>query len=187
MATRQLPSPEELRQLLRYEPETGKLFWLEREAKWFVSTEGRTAENACKLWNSRYAGKEAIAAPNSQGYLTGSVLSVMTKAHRVIWAIVNGEWPPADVDHINGNKVDNRLCNLRSASRSQNAQNIGVRVNSSSGVKGVRKVKGYDRWTARIMLHGQRHELGYYHSPEAAHEAYRAAAERLHGEFARTE
>lgn len=181
MAAKPLPSPEVLRQLLRYEPETGKLFWLPRPREMFATSLAFTS------WNTRYSEKEALTALNDKGYPSGAILAKSVAAHRVIWAIVHGAWPSTGIDHINGDRADNRIGNLRLANKSENAMNAGVRKSSASGFKGVRKVKNYEKWCARIMVGQKRQYLGYFDTPGEAHAAYCAAAERLHGEFARTE
>jgi hypothetical protein len=90
-----------------------------------------------------------------------------------------------DVDHINGDALDNRRCNLRVATRSQNLQNRPKQKNNSSGYKGVSKYRT-GRWMASIRVNGTCKYLGYHSTPEAAHAAYCAAAKELHGEFARS-
>ena len=105
-------------------------------------------------------------------------------ASRLAWYWMTGAWPTAEIDHINGDKSDNRWCNLREATRSQNECNKGLKANNTSGVKGVRKVGG--RWRAEIWRDGVRHHLGYHDTKEAARQAYMDAATELHGEFANT-
>src|ERR1041384_5937819 len=97
MAESQLPSIEHLRQILRYEPETGKLYWLERPVSMFVGGPYTPSRRAAS-WNARCAGKEAFTYVNSAGYRTGAVDNYLLLAHRVIWALVNGYWPDR-VDH----------------------------------------------------------------------------------------
>lgn len=142
MARSQLPLPGHLRQLLRYEPDTGKLFWLERSSSW---------------WNTRYAGTEAMATV-SHGYKSSVIGGRFLLAHRVIWAIVYDEWPPADIDHINGNRADNRLCNLRAVDRSTNAKNMARSSRNTSGVIGISPVR--DKWRACITSRGKLRVLG---------------------------
>ncbi|USA40220.1 HNH endonuclease [Pelagerythrobacter marinus] len=177
MAKRPLPSPEELRQLLRYEPETGKLFWRERGLEWFQD------ERSCKSWNSRFANTEALSSPHNAGYLHGNVLSGKQLAHRVIWAIVTGEWPEGDIDHDDGDKSNNRWKNLRPATNAENMQNKKVRRDSSTGLKGVQRHRT-GRFTANITAHGTKYYLGLFASLEEAKAAYDAAAIRLHGKYA---
>jgi hypothetical protein len=87
------------------------------------------------------------------------------------------------VDHINGIGTDNRRENLRSATHTENMQNRKKHKNNTSGFKGVYAAKG--RWRAAIRANGQKHNLGYFDSPEEASAAYDEASQRLHGEFSR--
>lgn len=185
MTKRILPTPEELRQLLRYEPETGKLFWKERSANMFPA--GNTSsESNCQSWNKRMAGKEAFLRKN-KGYGMAEIFHMPMTAHRVIWAIWYGEYPSDEIDHINTIRDDNRISNLRIASRSENEFNTKARKGSVSGLKGAHWHGAKKRWRARISAHGKDIFLGYHDTPEAAHAAYCEAAKKYHGEFARTE
>lgn len=186
MANKPIPSPDELRQLLAYDPETGKLFWKERGPEWFRDTDCRTAQHACKNWNARYAGREAFTSVDAHGYLIGAIQDVKYKAHRVIWAMVHGAWPDGDVDHVNSDRGDNREVNLRQADRSQNMRNRGATRRNSTGLKGVCWDGEKKKWLAQIKLDGRNKYLGRYDTPEEAHAAYVKAATREHGEFART-
>lgn len=88
-------------------------------------------------------------------------------------------------DHINGVRNDNRRCNLRPATMSQNRINYsGMRTNTS-GYKGVNRCKAEKKWRARIMTNGKRLSLGSFDDPKDAAKAYNKAALKLHGEFAR--
>lgn len=171
-------SAEELRKLLRYEPETGRLFWLPRPVGMFKA-KGET-------WNARFAGKEAFTAIQQDGYKIGKVFGRVLLAHRVIWALVTGEWPKNELDHRNRQGSDNRWANLREATRSENSRNTGVRSDSISGIKGVRWNKSANKWVAEIKANGDRIYLGCFDTPEEAGASYDAAAKRHHGDFART-
>lgn len=179
MARRELPSPDHLQKLLRYDAETGKLFWKTRCVGAFPDS------RAAKSWNTRYAGKEAFTACNNYGYLVGNVNYVLCLASRVAWAITYGRWPRHDIDHINGNRSDNRLKNLREATRSDNLCNRGPQSNNTSGHKGVYWSKRAGRWEASIGKEGCVKYLGRFESLVDAEAAYRAAAAKMHGEFAR--
>lgn len=183
MATKPLPSPEVLRQLLRYEPETGKLFWRERTPDMFVGSEMWPADAQCRRWNTRFANQEAMATLNG-GYKHGAIARRNYQAHRVIWALVYGEWPATDIDHINGDKSDNRLVNLRKATRPENMRNRGKTASNTSGFKGVTWAASLGCWKAQIKANYRSHHLGYFADPKDAHQAYLTAAARLHGEFA---
>lgn len=153
MATKPLPTPEQLRQLLRYEPETGRLYWRERGPGWF--TDGRhKAVDQCARWNNRLAGKQALSTVNHAGYYIGPVLSRNVLAHRAVWAIHHGEWPAETIDHINGDRTDNRLVNLRAVSQQENARNMRLSAFNTSGVAGVGYDKANKKWRAKIGAPG---------------------------------
>lgn len=172
-----IPSPDVLRQLLRYEPETGKLFWLERGVEWF--SDGKfSKEHACKIWNSKFAGKQAFTAM-CKGYHRGCVLSVHTEAHRVIWAMQTGEWPDS-VDHQNGVGSDNRWANLRNVSHKENMRNTKRPSHNKSGVMGVSYCNYYQKWVAHIQISKTSKKVRYRATKEEA-VAERRALERQYG------
>ena len=172
--TKDLPSPELLRKLLRYDPQTGKLFWKKRTLDIF-SDSNQPAISKCNAWNARYAGKEAFTANHSHGYKHGKIYRRFYKAHRVVWAIVHKDWPKFDIDHINGNKIDNRIENLRDVTATQNAQNVGMRSNNTSGYNGVYWYARYSKWRAQINIDGNRKYLGYFVEFDEAIAARKAA------------
>lgn len=161
MALKALPSQETLRQLLRYEPATGKLFWKERDAEWFIPGARRSTEHVCALWNARYAGTEALAHIDAYGYKVGAIFGVGRKAHRVIWMLVNGE--AADqIDHINGVRHDNRISNLRKVSPLENSRNVKRTNRNYSGVVGVKWDKRAFKWIAEIKVNGSASQIGRF-------------------------
>lgn len=163
-------TPAELRQIFRYDPDTGVLTW------------------AVKISDKTMVG--APAGTYSHGYLVVAVRKVMYRVHRVAWAMVYGAWPDetADIDHINGNRADNRICNLRIATRAENIRNSRTRSNNKSGHKGVSWDKAKQAWMARIKAtNGRIVHLGYFAAKHEAADAYRRAAPREHGAFARVE
>lgn len=166
MANRQLPSPEVLRQLLRYEQETGKLFWKERGREMFSS------HRDFKKWNTRYAGAEAFTSP-SHGYRAGAIFHHTHRAHRVIWSIVHDDPGTMVVDHINGDRSDNRIANLRLVSQQENTKNCGLKSNSRYGNFGVRKNR--HKWNARISVGGRDVFLGSFSTLDDALKARREA------------
>lgn len=126
---------------------------------------------------------------NELGYCIISVKNKLFSAHRLAWTYVHGEIPDEmEVDHINGNPSDNRIENLRLATRLQNAANRKMHKNNLSGFKGVyldSRRKNVKQWRASIVVQKKKHSLGIFSSPEDAHEAYKKAAEKYFGEFAR--
>lgn len=108
------------------------------------------------------------------------------RLHRVIMERMLGKPIPSNVeiDHINGNGLDNRRGNLRLASKSQNSKNRPLYANNTSGYKGVSWAKTVKKWRAEIRVNGQGIYLGIFDTPEEAHAAYCEAAKKYHGEFA---
>ena len=179
MAKKPLPTPDDLRQLLRYEPETGKLFWRERTLGTFKN--GRhSAAHSCAKWNAKHAGKEAFTPTGDAGYRQGSIFSKKLHAHRVIWAMTHNEWPSEQIDHINGIRDDNRLINLRIVSRADNQRNQKRRIDNTSGITGVSWDSKRKKWCAEIQAGGKKHYVGRFDSLHAATVA-RKQAEHRHG------
>jgi hypothetical protein len=156
MPNKSLPSPELLRKLLRYDPDTGKLYWRERTSQ--VMPDG----NYRRRWNNRFSGKEAMTAPDGHGYFVGRIFGKKHLAHRVIWAMVNNEWPIEDIDHINGSRGDNRIENLRHVSRVENSRNSAMKSNNTSGVVGVSWSRRDKRWRAGICIDGKEIFIGNF-------------------------
>ena len=113
-------------------------------------------------------------------YVKISVDGLIYVAHRLAWLYINGNMPRNDIDHINGDKRDNRLSNLRIATRSQNMQNCKhARINNkSSGLLGAYKNK--KNWCSKITLDGNQYSLGTYKTTENAHAVYLAAKRKYH-------
>lgn len=107
---------------------------------------------------------------NTKGYL----------AHRLAWLYVYGVWPKDQIDHIDGDALNNRIDNLREAAHSENSQNRNKQNNNKSGFMGVHWNKRADKWHAQIKHQGVRHHLGYFDTPEEAHAAYLKAKAELH-------
>ena len=178
MAAKTLPPPEVVRQIIEYQPDTGRLFWLERPQHLFQSSASRSQWHAARVWNATYAGKEAFTAMNSEGYLTGSVMRRSERAHRVAWAFMTGAWPCDEIDHINGNRADNRWLNLREVPPHINRRNMKQYASNRSGVVGVQK-RG-NRFYASMNINGRTHYLGCFTTIDQAAAARQAMMNRNH-------
>lgn len=161
MATKADITPELLRQLLRYEPETGKLFWKPRSPFHFVSENRLSKEARADVFNKQNAGKMAFYDAG-KGYMATKIMGVSLKAHRVAWAIYYGEWPDGQIDHINHNRSDNSIGNLRVVSNAENQRNGGMRSDNKSGVCGVIWSSDRNKWRARITVNGKIKNLGCF-------------------------
>jgi hypothetical protein len=107
-------------------------------------------------------------------------------AHRLAWFYVNKSWPSFEIDHINGDQSDNRMCNLREATHSENLKNMKMHRDNSSGFKGVYYVGKRNKcWQAQLATDGRRLTIGYFHTREEAADALNKVRPTYHGEFAR--
>lgn len=179
MTAQKLPSPELLRKLLRYEPETGKLFWRERPLEMFKCVRDQ------RKWNNRFSGLEGITSISRKGYKTGTIVGVTLRAHRLIWAMQTDAWPEDEIDHIDRDRSNNRWVNLRAATRTQNGGNLASKPNSSSSYLGVSSFFGSPtkKWRAQVMHKGKRYYLGSFVTEVEAAQAYDKFAKDLRGEF----
>lgn len=182
MAKKDYPPPSLLCQLLTYMPETGKFYWKERDVLMFSHLKNPLAYQTS--WNKSNAGKEAFTATEAWGYKHGSVLNIPVKAHIIAFAMTYGRLPKNDIDHINGQRDDNRIVNIREATRSQNIQNQKPRSDGSVVYKGVIWSKEKNKFRSEIQNKRTRYHLGYFETAELAAHAYNEAAKALHREFA---
>lgn len=157
---------ERLREVLRYDHAAGRFF------------------SIAGTW--RTPPGSMVGVPSTGGYRAVYVPGAgQFTEHRLVWLYVYGHFPPDDIDHINGDRTDNRINNLRLATRSQNNMNARKRTVNKSGFKGVSWHSGAHKWRATIMLDRHQTHLGFYDAPELAHAAYVAAAQKHFGDFAR--
>ena len=164
--------------ILDYDQETGELRWRSRPREHFATV------NAFGTWNARWAGM-AAGSLYSNGYRVVRIDGRDYKAHRIIWLCVRGEWPIAQIDHINGIRDDNRYANLREATNAENQHNSKRRADNTSGVKGVHWSKSKRKWRAEIQHKGKRYRVGYFDSKAEAAAAVALKRAELHGEFGR--
>lgn len=128
---------------------------------------------------------EIVGAEKGNGYLFFCVKSKLYLAHRLAWMYVYGVFPDKNIDHINGIKTDNRICNLRLSNQSQNTANSKKSRANTSGFKGVSFRKDTKKWQAQITVNYKHISLGSFPSKEMAAEAYKAASVHYFGEFAK--
>ena len=178
MSPNSLPPVDQLRQLFIYEPDTGRLIWRERPREMF-----KTASEF-KRWNNRHAGKDAggvSAKPSGYQQIQVRLNGKLWMAHRIAFAIYHGREPWPEIDHIDRNPINNRIDNLREASRSLNEWNkTDPRKNNNSGYLGVTWNKQREKWEAFIGIGGKQKHLGYHATPEQARAAYLAAKAKYH-------
>jgi len=174
---------ETLEQLLSYDPETGILTWKERPLELCFSA------GTMKTFNVRFAGKEAGTTTNTHpemvnGYYKKqfNIRGKKYRAHRVAWALHHKQWPSDQIDHINGNPLDNRIENLRVVSMATNNKNKRMPSHNTSGFIGVTKNNNKTKWKAQITDSntGKLIYLGEFSNIEDA-VAARAAADIEYG------
>lgn len=156
---------DRLKELLRYDPETGVFTW-----------KGRTGSVA----PGRSAGWL-----DKDGYRCIQIDGRSTKAHRLASLYVSGAWPVGEIDHVNGRPDDNRSCNLRPATHPLNGRNQRKPKNNTSGFKGVSFHRQSGKWSASIKVNYRGRHLGLFNTPEAASGAYESQASLLFGQYKR--
>ena len=136
---------EEVLDLIEYNPTTGKFYWKPRDIKYFKT------KRLQEKFNNMFAGKEAFTY-NDNGYRQGSILNQIMRAHQLAWFIYYGEMPLNHIDHINGNRSDNRISNLRDVPQQVNQKNLRMPKNNTSGVTGVSYLDKKQKWLVQIGL-----------------------------------
>jgi hypothetical protein len=151
--------------LLNYNPESGVLAWKVRSS-------------------SRRGPGDSAGSLHRFGYIIVRVGGKAYKAHRLAWLLHYGKWPEDQVDHVNGDRADNRIANLRAATASENGQNLHRRKTGATGFLGVTQSKGPRsktlKFQAQIQSNGEYFYLGRFSTPEEAHAAYLEAKANLH-------
>ena len=162
MKSKRLPPLETVLALFDYDPEAGV----------FTHRAGRRA------------GK--VAGEIAASYRRLAIGGKFYYAHRIAWLVISGEDPLENqIDHINGDRLDNRSENLRVCTSAQNCRNSRIRSHNTSGFKGVSRDITRNLWQAGIVVNGKRKTLGRYATRESAYDAYCAASKRYHAEFGR--
>lgn len=151
---------DQLAELLAYEEATGDFYW--------------------KVSRGRVQQGRKAGSIGTNGYRNIKLLGQDYRAHRLAWFFVHGVWPSKEIDHINRKKDDNRIANLREATRQQNSFNRSHNSNNTSGLRGVSWNTGSRKWLAQIRYGGISHHLGVFDSKEEAHMAYCRARDLHH-------
>jgi hypothetical protein len=162
-------SLDTIKDYLSYDSETGEFRWIKKPKR----------SNGLMV-----VGGLAGCVHKVLGYHFVSFGGTSYYAHRLAWWWVHGEMPAEQVDHINGNRADNRIANLRPVSIQKNRMNKCKQSNNTSGYKGVYYRKDTGKWSAQIGMKGNITRLGCYNCPTLAALAYDKAAREMHGSYA---
>lgn len=175
MGAKPLPPQALLRQLLDYNPDTGALTW-----KWQESCDAFESEWAKDRFNDNVAGSPAICGRSTIGYLKGQIRGQSVYAHRVIWKLVHG-YDPATIDHINGDRSDNRISNLRDVEFATNMRNTASRPGQNVVHQGVYWEPDRKKWRAEIGGGSRNHKkrLGRFSTKDEAIKARKEAEQAL--------
>ena len=149
---------ERLKELVSYDPDTGIFQWAMARRK---CRKGDAA--GCRMTN---------------GYIGIRIDNVLHNAHRLAWLYTHGVWPTDQIDHVNNDRADNRLVNLREATNIANSHNRRKSTRNTSGFTGVRRENS--KWQASIKVNYKAIRLGLFDTPEEASAAYQEAKQRLH-------
>jgi hypothetical protein len=149
----------ELKNILTYDPGSGKLFWKQ------------------DIINGSKKGEEA-GTLTSKGYIHITIDQKQYKAHRLVWLYITGDFPKNQIDHVNQIKTDNRFENLREVTNKVNHRNTPLQKNNKSGVHGVGFHKATKKWRACIKVNGQLIHLGLFSEKDSAIEARKRAEEK---------
>lgn len=154
---------EYIRSQIKYDPNTGDVWWREKRSK-------RNMEKPVGYFGGL-----------SRNYLYIKINYKSYSLHRIIWLYVTGKWPEIDIDHKDRNPKNNKWCNLRLATKSQNEAN----KSSKNKFKGVTYYKKIKKWVARIGYQEAIKNIGTFDCPAAAHFAYQVESDKIYGEYAR--
>ena len=155
-----LLTQQRLKELLTYDLETGDFFWIKNRGPVKIG--------------------DKAGSKHKDGYLHIFIEGKHYLCHRLAWMYVHGEWPKKCIDHINGNKKDNRIKNLRDVEVSQNMHNqVNPQKHNHSGMLGVSWKKSNNKWVAQISVNKKKKHIGYFDERHDAQQAYLKAKKQL--------
>ncbi|NBW23602.1 MAG: Pathogenesis-related transcriptional factor and ERF protein [Caulobacteraceae bacterium] len=160
------PKYEEVAKILDYNPKTGKFF-----RKINTGSFGRIGE--------------VLGYTTKRGYRKTSVCNIQLYDHQLAWLLFYSKWPDRQIDHINGNRSDNRISNLREATVSQNALNRSYQSNSKTKYKCINWKPDRKKYRVKIGVNKKYYHIGYFVNLDEAIKARDIAIKKLHGEFAK--
>lgn len=158
-------SHDDFLRLLQYDPATGVFTW--------------------KIGGKKTVAGGRAGSVRSHGYEMIGINYRRYYSHRLAWFFVTGTWPVGQIDHINGDRADNRFANLRIATHSENQRNRGRQRNNQSGATGVHWAAREQKWVAKIKANGRTRQIGVFSDRAAAIEARKAAEQAVFGLFTR--
>ena len=161
-----MTTQKRLKELLFFDPETGIFIWRVKPS------------NPVK--RGSVAGHLGVL-----GYTLIGIDGLVYPAHRLAYLWMMGEFPPHEIDHIDGQRANNKWSNLRPVTKSQNQQNSKMRIDNTSGHKGITWNTDRQKWMARVQIGNKRHYLGIYDDLAQAVQAVKTSRSKLHGEFTR--
>lgn len=163
------PSREEIMKDVSYDPETGVF------------------RSNIDAHNGRWRAGRIVGSPAGRGYYKVTVNGSQRYCHRLAWVYCYGTSPEGEIDHIDGDRSNNAISNLRIANKSQNMWNSKIRKNNSTGLKGVTFIEKRNKYKSRITANGTVIFLGLFQTKYEAHSEYCFAAIKYFGEYARFE
>lgn len=166
MSVKTLPSQAELNFILQYDENTGSFIWRNKVAK-----------------SNRISIGDNAGCVNDDGYIIIKICSIRYAAHRLAWKYHYGIDPINFIDHINGNRKDNRISNLREASQFENARNRKKNSNNKSGFKGVYFIVSSSQWRAIATFNGKSVHIGCFNTAQEASNAYNQFSKLNHKDF----
>jgi len=171
---KKIPDAAFLMECVDYDPKTGMFRWLNRPRHHF------TSDVVWKRWNTAFAGRNAFCTRSGYGYFVGAINRTPYMAHRIAYAMVVGDPGDFEIDHINGDRSDNRISNLRAVNSADNKRNSCTPKHNKSGYVGVSFRKCKQKWRASITINNRSKHLGYFDCIEQALVA-RKNAEKING------